>query len=62
MKRKILLIFIIMTMIFIPSYKVEAKTLQELKNELVTLEKKYSDNQKFDCIKFSPQWQQLSTY
>ena len=45
MKRKILLIFIIMTMIFIPSYKVEAKTLQELKNELVTLEKKYSDNQ-----------------
>ena len=39
MKRKILLIFIIMTMIFIPSYKVEAKTLQELKNELATLEK-----------------------
>ena len=34
-----------MTMIFIPSYKVEAKTLQELKNELATLEKKYSDNQ-----------------
>lgn len=45
MKKKILLIFIIITIIFIPSYKVEAKTLQQLKNELAALEKKYSDNQ-----------------
>ena len=34
-----------MTMVFIPSYKVEAKTLGQLKNELAALEKKYSDNQ-----------------
>ena len=45
MKKKILFIFIIMTMVFIPSYKVEAKTLGQLKNELANLEKKYSDNQ-----------------
>ena len=45
MKKKILFIFIIMTMVFIPSYKVEAKTLGQLKNELAALEKKYSDNQ-----------------
>ena len=45
MKKKILFIFIIMTMVFIPSYKVEAKTLGQLKNELADLEKKYSDNQ-----------------
>ena len=32
-------------MVFIPSYKVEAKTLGQLKNELADLEKKYSDNQ-----------------
>lgn len=32
-------------MVFIPSYKVEAKTLGQLKNELAALEKKYSDNQ-----------------
>ena len=45
MKKKILFIFIIITMVFIPSYKVEAKTLGQLKNELAALEKKYSDNQ-----------------
>ena len=41
MKRKILLIIFIMIMLVIPSYKVEAKTLQDLKNELSSLEKKY---------------------
>ena len=45
MKRRILLIFILMIIVFIPSYKVDAKTLGQLKNELASLEKKYSDNQ-----------------
>ena len=45
MKRKIIFIIIIMTMILIPSYQTEAKTLQGLKDELAALEKKYSDNQ-----------------
>ncbi len=40
--KKILLVFLIMLML-IPSYKVEAKTLQELKNELSNLEKKYEE-------------------
>ena len=31
-------------MLVIPSYKVEAKTLQDLKNELSSLEKKYEEN------------------
>mgnify|MGYP002561744293 FL=1 len=44
MKRKILLIIFIMIMLVIPSYKVEAKTLQDLKNELSSLEKKYEEN------------------
>ena len=43
MKKKILIIFI-MIMLVIPSYKVEAKTLQDLKNELSSLEKKYEEN------------------
>ena len=33
-----------MAMIFIPSYKVEAKTLGQLKNELAELERKYEEN------------------
>lgn len=40
MSKKILL-FIIFIILIIPSYKVEAKTLQDLKNELADLEKKY---------------------
>lgn len=42
MKKKLLLVFLIMLML-IPSYKVEAKTLQELKNELSALEKQYEE-------------------
>ncbi len=44
MKRKILMLLIIISMIFIPGYNVEAKTLQELKNELAELERKYEEN------------------
>ena len=40
MKKKILVIFLIMIIMFIPSYKVEAKTLQDLKNELADLKAK----------------------
>ena len=40
MKKKILVIFLIMIIMFIPSYKVEAKTLQDLKNELADLKSK----------------------
>lgn len=45
MKRNILFIFVIMAMMFIPSYKVEAKTLGQLKNELAELERKYEENE-----------------
>jgi peptidoglycan hydrolase CwlO-like protein len=37
---QILVIFLIMIIMFIPSYKVEAKTLQDLKNELADLKAK----------------------
>ena len=43
MKKKILVIFLIMIIMFIPSYKVEAKTLQDLKNELADLKAKSCD-------------------
>ena len=36
--------FIIMSMIFIPSYQVEAKTLRQLQEELDKLEKAYNEN------------------
>ena len=44
MKRKLIFIFIIMSMIFIPSYQVEAKTLRQLQEELDKLEKAYNEN------------------
>ena len=44
MKRKILMFLIVISMILIPGYNVEAKTLQELKNELAELERKYEEN------------------
>ena len=44
MKRKLIFIFIIMSMIFIPSYQVEAKTLRQLQEELDKLEKDYNEN------------------
>ena len=40
-----LMILIIISMILIPSYKVEAKTLGQLKNELAELERKYKENE-----------------
>lgn len=44
MKRKLIFIFIIMSMIFIPSYQAEAKTLRQLQEELDKLEKSYNEN------------------
>ena len=44
MKRKLIFIFIIMSMILIPSYQVEAKTLRQLQEELNKLEKDYNEN------------------
>lgn len=44
MKRKLIFIFIILSMIFIPSYQVEAKTLRQLQEELNQLEKDYNEN------------------
>ena len=44
MKRKLIFIFIIMSMIFIPSYQVEANTLRQLQEELDKLEKAYNEN------------------
>ena len=44
MKKCIILIFLF-AIIFIPFYKVEAKTLQDLYNELTELEKKYNEAQ-----------------
>ena len=44
MKRKLIFIFIIMSMILIPSYQVEAKTLRQLQEELDKLEKDYNEN------------------
>lgn len=44
MKRKLIFIFIIMSMILIPSYQVEAKTLRQLQEELDKLEKAYNEN------------------
>lgn len=44
MKKKIIFI-IFMIMMFVPFYNVEAKTLQDLYNELSSLEKKYKDAQ-----------------
>lgn len=48
MKKKIFFVFIIMLLILIPSYRVEAKTLQDLKNELAELKAKKAatDNNK----------------
>ena len=40
MKRKLIFIFIIMSMILIPSYQVEAKTLRQLQEELDKLDGK----------------------
>lgn len=45
MKRKILIVFLFVMMLF-PLFKVEAKTLGDLKNELSALEKKYSEASK----------------
>ena len=44
MKKRIVLVFLFF-MLFIPFYKVEAKTLQDLYNELSELEKKYNEAQ-----------------
>ena len=44
MKRKLIFIFIIISMILIPSYQVEAKTLRQLQEELNKLEKDYNEN------------------
>lgn len=44
MKRKLIFMFIIMSMIFIPSYQAEAKTLRQLQEELDKLEKSYNEN------------------
>lgn len=44
MNRKLIFIFIIISMIFIPSYQVEAKTLRQLQEELNQLEKAYNEN------------------
>ena len=44
MKKKIFILLIVLIMIFIPLYRVEAKTLGDLKKELSNLEAKYEEN------------------
>ena len=44
MKKKMILLLFIIGIIFIPSYKVEAKTLRQLQNELNKLERDYNAN------------------
>lgn len=44
MNKKLLLLFLTFVMIFMPCYRVEAKTLGQLKNELAALESKYNAN------------------
>lgn len=44
MNKKIILLFFIVLMLIFPSYKVNAKTLGQLKSELSTMEKKYNEN------------------
>lgn len=43
MSKRILLLFMFIMMLIVPSRMVEAKTLGDLKNELATLEKKYEE-------------------
>lgn len=44
MSKKKIIIFILFMMIIIPTYKVEAKTLGDLRKELTNLENKYEEN------------------
>lgn len=44
MNKKLIFIFVIICMLFIPSYKTEAKTLRQLQEELDQLEKEYNAN------------------